>query len=58
VLGLTIAEGRHVLSAVNGMPAGDPLHTCVVDKLRGLKFPDESTPQSFTVSLNLGLGGK
>jgi len=54
VLNLTI-EGQHlVLSTANGMTAGDPLHTCVLDALRGLTFPPQRSPQDYTVTLNLG----
>lgn len=54
VLNLTI-EGRHpMLSTANGMTAGDPLHTCVIEALRGLTFPPQRSPQKYTVTLNLG----
>ena len=58
VLGLTIAEGQLALSAVNGMPEGNPLYTCVEDKLHGLRFPPGPNPQNFTVSIDLGSKGK
>jgi serine/threonine protein kinase len=56
VLNLTI-EGRHpVLSTANGMTEGDPLHACVREALRGLTFPLQRAPQTYTVTLNLGPG--
>lgn len=53
VLDMTIAAGRPVLAAVNGMSEGE-LHTCVRDKLRGLTFPAASAPKKYTVTIDLG----
>lgn len=54
MLDLAIATGRPVLAAVNGMTAGDELHTCVRDRIRGLTFPVVPTPKNYTVTIDLG----
>lgn len=54
VLELVITNGRPELSAVNGMSEGDPLHACVLDKLRGLTFPVRQASERFSVTLELG----
>jgi hypothetical protein len=54
VVDLTITAGQPELTAVNGMSAGDHLHTCVRDALRGLAFLSRKAPQEFTVTINLG----
>ena len=54
VLDLTITAGQPELSAVNGMSAGDHLHTCARDALRGLVFSARKKPQKFTMTINLG----
>jgi len=54
VLDLTITAGQPELSAVNGMSAGDHLHTCASDALRGLAFSARKKPQKFIMTINLG----
>jgi hypothetical protein len=53
-LDLTITAGRAALVSVNGMSAGDPVHACVRDRIRGLTFPRQSEPAEFSVTIDLG----
>jgi hypothetical protein len=50
---LTITAGRAVLASVNGMSAGDPVHACVRDRIRGLTFPRQSEPAEFSVTIDV-----
>lgn len=51
---LTITAGHAALASVNGMSAGDPVHACVRDRIRGLTFPRQSEPAEFSVTIDLG----
>ena len=57
VLGVTINAGRADLSTVNGMSEGDPVHGCVRDRLRGLRFPRQPEPAVFAVTINFAKPG-
>ena len=50
---LTITAGHAALASVNGMSAGDPVHACVRDQIRGLTFPRQSEPAEFSVTIDL-----
>ena len=51
ILNVTIDAGHAVLSTVNGMKEGDPVHACVRERLRDLTFQGQPDAPEFTVTI-------